>query len=350
MMRRANVSLTTKQIANMYGTNELTFDNAIQRGLVWEVKRKSLLIHSLIMGYPIPPLYAAKSENGYDVLDGKQRCNALYEFMNDMFRLEDVPEVYVTNEEGELEEVDINTLTFSEMEEQLQDAVKDYQIQMHYFEDITPDEVSEMFFRLNNGKAMSAIELTRCKAQSMDVIKEIGEHELFKNALTEKALARYTNEDIVVKSYVLLHEDEPSLETKFIRPYMESVEFTDEDKDQLNQVYTRILNAHGLIEEKKIAKRMLTRTHLISIVPVVWKSITDGYSEQDFAEWFSKFFAGTRSASVDTDYNDCAGSGSAKAASVRKRLEAIDRHWRAFCNVRSVIVTDAEQMELDEAV
>jgi len=350
MMRRANVSLTTKQIANMYNTNELTFDNAVQRGLVWEAKRKSLLIHSMIMGYPIPPLYAAKSEEGYDVLDGKQRCNAIYEFMNDMFRLEDIPEVYVTNEEGELEEVDINTLAFSEMEEQLQDAVKDYQIQMHYFEDITPDEVSEMFFRLNNGKAMSAIELTRCKAQSMDVIKEIGEHELFKNALTEKALARYTNEDIVVKSYVLLHEEEPSLETKFIRPYMESVEFTDEDKDQLCQIYTRILNVHGLIGEKKIAKRLLTRTHMISIVPVVWKSITDGHSEQEFAEWFCKFFAGTRSASVDDDYNDCAGSGSAKSTSVKKRLNAIDRHWRAFCNVRSVIVTDAEQMELDEAV
>ena len=234
--------------------------------------------------------------------------------------------------------------------EQLQDAVKDYQIQMHYFEDITPDEISEMFFRLNNGKAMSAIELTRCKAQSMDVIKEIGEHELFKNALTEKALARYTNEDIVVKSYVLLHEEEPSLETKFIRPYMESVEFTDEDKDQLCQIYTRILNVHGLIEEKKIAKRLLTRTHMISIVPVVWKSITDGHSEQEFAEWFCKFFAGTKSASVDDDYNDCAGSGSAKSTSVKKRLNAIDRHWRAFCNVRSVIVTDAEQMELDEAV
>ena len=348
MMRRANVSLTTKQIATMYAANELTFDNAVQRGFVWENKRKSLLIHSMIMGYPIPPLYAAKADGGYDVLDGKQRCNAIYEFMNDMFELEDVPEVVVANEAGELEEVDINTLKFSEMEEQLQDAVKDYQIQMHYFEDITPDEISEMFFRLNNGKAMTAIELTRCKAQSMDTIKEIGEHELFKNALTEKALAKYTNEDIVVKSYVLLHEEEPSLETKFIRPYMEHIEFTEEDVNQLKQVFDRILSVHGLIEEKKIAKRLLTRTHMISIMPVVWKSIVEEISEQDFAEWFCNFFAGTRSASIDQSYNDYAGSGSAKSTSVKRRLEAIDRHWRMHFSTRSMIVDETEQLELEE--
>ena len=344
MMRRANVSLTTKQIANMYSTNELTFDNAVQRGFVWDNKRKSLLIHSMMMGYPVPPLYGAKSETGYDVLDGKQRCNAIYEFMNNMFALEDIPEVIIMNDENEMEEVDVNTLFFSELEEQLQDAVKDYQIQMHYFEDITPDEISEMFFRLNNGKAMSAIELTRCKAQSMNVINEIGKHNLFVNALTEKALARYTNEDIVVKSYVLLHEEEPSLETKFIRPYMENVEFTDDDKDQLNQVFDRILNAHALITEKKIAKRLLTRTHMVSVVPIAWKSIKDGVSEEVFAEWVSEFYNGGKAASVDKTYNDCAGSGSAKAISVKRRLDAIKEHWEAFMLSKEVIIEETEDL------
>lgn len=344
MLRRANVYLTVKQIAAMYN-KELTFDNAVQRGLVWDSKRKSLLIHSLLMGYPVPPLYAAKADEGYDILDGKQRCNAFYEFVNDMFALDGVPEVSVTNDNGELEEVDINTLYFSEMEDQLQDAIKDYQIQLHYFEYITPDEISEMFFRLNNGKAMSAIELTRCKAQSMSMIKQIGEHELFKNALTEKALARYTNEDIVVKSYVLLHESEPSLETKFIRPYMESIEMTDEDKEQMIQIYDRILNVHSLIEEKKVAKRLLTRTHLTSIVPIVWKSIEDGISEQDFAKWFSTFFAGKSRASIDQTYNDYAGSGSAKKENVRKRLEAIERHWKVFFTTRKVFVGNDDNMD-----
>ena len=352
MLKRANVSLTVKQIANMYETNGLTFDNAVQRGLVWDNKRKSLLIHSLIMGYPVPPLYAAKADDGYDVLDGKQRCNALYEFMHDMFELTDVPEVYVVNEDGETEEIDINTLKFSEMEEQLQDAVKDYQIAMHYFEGITPDEVSEMFFRLNNGKAMSAIELTRCKAKSMSMIKEIGTHELFKNALTEKALARYTNEDIVVKSYILLHEKEPSLETKFIRPYMESVEITEEDRDELNKVYTRILNVHGLIEDKKIAKRLLTRTHLISIIPIVQNSIEMGISEKDFAEWFCTFFAGKKSATISQTYNDCAGSGSAKKENVRKRTLAIFQHWGSFfaakANAKKEEVTETTDNDTEE--
>jgi len=34
-----------------------------------------------------------------------------------------------------------------------------------------------MFFRLNNGKPLTAIELTRVKAKSLDKIKELGKKE-----------------------------------------------------------------------------------------------------------------------------------------------------------------------------
>ncbi|MDE7246900.1 MAG: DUF262 domain-containing protein, partial [Lachnospiraceae bacterium] len=93
----------------------------------------------------------------------------------------------------------------------------------------------------------------------------------------------------MIKSYAVLHEEEPSLETKFIRPYMEKVEITEEDQVQMLEIYDRILAVHRMIEDRKIAKRILTRTHMVSIVPVVWKSIEEGLSEQQFMEWFVTF-------------------------------------------------------------
>ena len=187
-----------------------------------------------------------------------------------------------------------------------------------------------MFFRLNNGKPLSAIELTRARARSMDTIREIGQHELFKSALTEKAMARYTNEDIVIKSYAMLHEKEPSMETKVIRPLMADVDITGKDRQQLTEIYNRIVAMHGMIEDKKAARRLLTRTHLISIVPIVWKSLQNGLSDKQMAEWAEEFFSGKKSASISDIYNQNAGSGSAKKESVRKRLEEIEKHFDGF--------------------
>ena len=198
------------------------------------------------------------------------------------------------------------------------------------------EEITEMFFRLNNGKALSAVELTRVRAKSMSVIKEIGQHEIFGSALTEKALEKYTNEDIVIKTYVILHEDEPSMETKYIRPLMESMEITNTDKEQIWKIYDRILAMHKLIADKKVAKRILVRTHLITMVPVIWKSIRDGKTDQQIAEWAAEFFNGKRSATISLAYNMSAGSGSAKKESVRKRLEEITDNYNKYFKGREV--------------
>jgi hypothetical protein len=76
-------------------------------------------------------------------------------------------------------------------------------------------------------------------------------------------MSRYTNEDIVIKSYAMLHEENPSIDAK-------------------------------------IAKRLLTRTHLISVVPAIWKSIESRLSDKQVAEWVTAFLSGGKSASVST--------------------------------------------------
>lgn len=330
MLKNANISWNARQLCKMVQKGSIKFDNAVQRGYVWDVKRKSLLIHSMLMGYPIPPFYAAKDGEDYDMLDGKQRTGAIVDFLEGKFELTDIPEVEVENSDGTTDMVDINTLHFDELEEALQDELSNYSLTVYYFDGITEDEISEMFFRLNNGKPLSAIELTRVKAKSMDKIKELGQHDLFKSALTEKAMSRYTNEDIVIKSYAVLHEENPSLETKVIRPLMAEVELTEEDVNQLNEIYNRILTIHGLIEDKKVAKRLLTRTHLISVVSIIWKSLQDGLSDAQMMEWFVEFFSGKKSASISPIYNENAGSGSARKEAVRKRLEEVEKSYNEF--------------------
>ncbi|WP_054789855.1 hypothetical protein [Lacrimispora sphenoides] len=90
---------------------------------------------------------------------------------------------------------------------------------------------------------------------------------------------------------------------------MEVIEISDNDKKQITEVFNRIPVVHGLIGDAKIAKRLLTRTHLISVVPAIWKSIESGLSDKQVAEWVTAFLSGGKSASVSKIYNENAGSG-----------------------------------------
>lgn len=50
MLKRANINWNARQLAKMAQNGSIRFDNAVQRGYVWDDKRKSLLIHSMLIG------------------------------------------------------------------------------------------------------------------------------------------------------------------------------------------------------------------------------------------------------------------------------------------------------------
>ena len=338
MLKKANISWNARQLSKMMDKGSITFDSAIQRNLVWDDHRKSLLIHSMLTGYPIPAMYASKDSEtkNYSMLDGKQRSNAIHDFLNGKFTLTDIPEV--TLDDGT--EIDINGMYFSGLDEDMQDALNNYSLTIYYFEDITEDEISEMFFRLNFGKPLSAIELSRSKAKDLKTIQSIGKHDLFTTSLTEKAFEKYTHEDLVIKSYIMLTSDTPCLDTKFVRPIMETTIFTEDNISLLNSVYDRILNTYKTIIaddspetgkiSKRIAKRLLTRTHMLSIMPIVKRSLEENVSDEMFTNWVKNFFCGTKSVTKYNDYNTRCASGSGHAENVKVRLKVVKKDYEKF--------------------
>ena len=334
MLRRANINWNAKQLVKMMEKGTIKFDNAVQRGLVWDDKRKSLLIHSMIEGYPIPAFYAAKVDGCYDMLDGKQRSNAIAEFVKGNYVLTDLPNI--TLEDGD--EIDISGMVFNELPEEIQDVILSYSLTVYYFEDITDDQITEMFARLNNGKPLSAIELTRVRAKSIETIRQLGRHPLFSVALSEKAINRYTNEDIVIKTWVMLNKENPCLDTKVLRPITETAEFTENDIKTIINVFDTILDCYNYIinleEDSKVharvAKRLITRTHLISVTPLIRDCLNNGISVETFANFFMTFFNGSRGATNYETYNAHCTSGSGHEQAVTARLDAINDAWEKF--------------------
>src|SRR5579875_215066 len=57
-----------------------------QRNYVWDIKRASKLIESLIIGLPIPQLFLyEESKNNFLVIDGQQRLMSIYYFIKGVF-------------------------------------------------------------------------------------------------------------------------------------------------------------------------------------------------------------------------------------------------------------------------
>lgn len=326
--KKFQVNFTVKKLYQMFKCGETNYKLDIQRNYVWNSEQESRFIRSVILEKAIPPLFFNKREDDtYDVEDGKQRSYCLFRFLQDNFTLQGLPIFEVINDDGEVEEVDINGKYFSELDEEFRGEIEMYNFLVIVTDNASPEEICDDFYDLNNGKPLSSAVLNRVKAKSRETIVELGRHEIFKEALTEKALEKYTNEDIVAKVHIMLHEDEPSLETKYVRPYMQKVDITNEDKQEIKEVFDRIHRVHELIEDKKVAKRLYTRTHMISVVPIVKKSIEQGISDENFMKWFVTFYAGKRSATISPDYNKGAGSGSTKKDAVRRRINAIQQHW-----------------------
>ena len=317
MLKRMNVNWNARQLVKMCMNGSITFDNAIQRGYVWDVKRKSLLIESMIIGYPIPAFYARRDENKvFDMLDGKQRSEAICGFLNGEYALTGVAEEY----EGKY---------FNDLPEEVQDDIISYSLTVYYFEDITDEEVNEMFYRLNNGKPLTAIELTRVKTKSFEKIKQLAAHPIFTDALKESQINRYTNEDIVIKALIMLNVDKPSLKNDFIRPWVTETEITEEMTDKVHMVLDKIMSTHSVLEctgESKAAKKLYFRTHLISFIPLATYAPEDELAE--FAAWF---FTPDKGVTQSFVYNTHCSSGANNQTAVEIRDREIKRcyeEWR----------------------
>lgn len=310
---RKSFPRTARDLKVMYEKGNLSFNNAVQRNFVWKNttkdNRMSMLVDSMIRGLPVPPMYCncifedIKSKT-YDFLDGKQRTITIVKFLNNEFSLINIP----TFEDEEGNENDYNGLTFSQLPEDIQDTIKTYSLTVYYYENMEQEDAEEMFRRLNNGKSLTAIELTRANAVSKAEISKIAKHEIFSMSLSEKSLVSYANEDIVIKTWILLYGDKKSFETKNIRPIIRETIISTDQVEEINNIYDLFLEVYiGLqkLEQSKIIKKILGKVHLISLMSVLEKVINETIDLEEVTKWIISFFGtGTRFVSVNSKYNE----------------------------------------------
>lgn len=338
-MLKSNIQWNAKQVSKMFDNNCLHFDNAIQRGNVWDKKRQSLLIDSMLRGYPIPPMYTIKTEDKvktpkgmvsvFDCIDGKQRCTAINEFKSNKFALTGL-EVYT---DGNGNEIDLNGLTYDGLDEDMKDTFDSYSLTVYFFTDITDDEVSEMMSRLNNGKPLTGIETARIKAKNLPAIISLANHPIFTENLSETAIKGYVNEDIVIKTAMQTFDNSFELSTKNVKIGYESFAFSKEQIEQLETVldtaYCAINSAKEQMSKRNAAK-LIKKTNLVSIIYLASKHTNGDY--ENVASALAAFFGGNDKIdciSVSEEYNNACMNGTNHADNVLIRNDALSKKYNS---------------------
>lgn len=175
---RYNVSELVKKMNN----KTINFNHALQRNAgQWSNKQKSDLISDILQGNPIPALiFAEQIIDGSCItfdLDGKQRCTTVKEFVDDMFKIsknvarniisyqsavKDPDGKVILNEKGypvfEWVEYDISNKKYSQLPDELQDKIKDYNFDVTLYLNCSNEDIAYHIQRYNQGKAMNSVQ------------------------------------------------------------------------------------------------------------------------------------------------------------------------------------------------
>ena len=308
-------------VQNARGT--IDFNVPIQRGYVWDNRRCSLLIHSILLGIPISEFYFSKIEDGtYEGLEGKQRTKAICDFVNNLYKLNaNTPPV--TADDGT--EISIARRTFHKLPPELQNRIRRFALRIFWFDTPSVEDKILIFTRINSGKPVTAADIARIRVLSRKTFLSLVEHKAISMIVREKWKLRFTDEDIVEDIWILANIENPSLLNKHRATVLEENAVTDEQLKELTQAFDYMFAFYRSVEsDKKLMTKLRAKTHVVSLGYMGVLAVRNGISEKEFIEKARAFFGTDGSKTTNSDiYNASSLSGSATPEQVKIRMDAM---------------------------
>lgn len=179
-------SMSIMEAYELYRKNKLLINRRYQRKLVWTQPEKQNLIISILKKYPIPLILLASMDNDdFEIIDGMQRLNAIFGFIENEFSVYfEGNELYFNTDDYTFAKSQIAQGIFSSVindgnefisQEQVSGFIS-YPFPVTIFKTASEDEINETFRRINsNGKHLSAQEVRQAgnTTQFADLVREI---------------------------------------------------------------------------------------------------------------------------------------------------------------------------------
>lgn len=202
-------SPTTKDIAllkQLHDQGQLALAPEFQRNSIWPRAAKAYLIDTILNDRPIPLLFfqrissAQTGRSGYAVIDGQQRLRAIFEFLDDRFKLSqsDKNAPYYNKK-------------FSQLQKELQDEINDYDLVVQELTAYSDKDIKDIFVRMNKYVVkLSQQELRHAKAEGKfsEFVERLGKWDFWKikKVVSAQQLKRMRAIEFVAELTILLIE------------------------------------------------------------------------------------------------------------------------------------------------
>lgn len=227
-----------------------------QRNYVWDLRRASKLIESLLMGLPIPQIFLyEESRNRFLVIDGQQRLMTIYYFMKGRFPKRDARSTIRTlfNEKGRLDPADLENddlfatfrltfssdgagspysgLTYAGLDD-LKSTFDLRTIRNIVVKQVRPDDdngsIFELFNRLNSGGvnlSQQEIRMSLYFGTFMQAAVKMNEDEKWRRVLGGKPDQRQKDVEVLLRMFALAtkHEEFKKPLSTFINNFCKNV-------------------------------------------------------------------------------------------------------------------------------
>lgn len=122
-----------------------------QRQEVWATKKKKRLIDTVLRGWSIPPVHLVETfDSRAEVLDGQQRLAALRDFLHNRFSIDG----RITPADASIEA--LHGKFYRQLDPAVKRRVEQYSLRCFRITDYSPEEPSELFYRLNQPTMLTA--------------------------------------------------------------------------------------------------------------------------------------------------------------------------------------------------
>lgn len=321
---------------------------------MWSPILKSNLVWSMLADSYIPPIVLLKDKRGedskgkdifgYQVLEGQQRLiTTLFPFLNDEWTLH-----------GSVEPVEVDGFTydiagrkFSELEEELQDIIKNYRFTVQAIENYTMEEAEKLYFNINSGVALSAMQKGKAKlgTELIEFLNTLLAGSFFTQGIniTEKQALKEDDLLMLMQGMALLDmkntgRDFKTISASAMLGYAESIRGSySEDAQQT------LMEIVDYLDKAFPTKNKFLRKNNTPIVIVMASIALEQNVEAEAFRAFVNDFAN----SLYPDYEEASGSGNVKITNVKQRLRVM---FIAMCDYFRWNIDDVDKpFESEEA-
>lgn len=356
-MNRSSLPVSVNTMKKWYESDDKVLQCTLpfqRHSGMWSPILKSNLVWSMLADSYIPPIVLLKDKRGedskgkdifgYQVLEGQQRLiTTLFPFLNDEWTLH-----------GSVEPVEVDGFTYdiagkkySELEEELQDIIKNYRFTVQTIENYTMEEAEKLYFNINSGVALSAMQKGKAKlgTELIEFLNTLLAGSFFTQGIniTEKQALKEDDLLMLMQGMALLDmkntgRDFKTISASAMLGYAESIRGSySEDAQQT------LMEIVDYLDKAFPTKNKFLRKNNTPIVIVMASIALEQNVEAEAFRAFVNDFAN----SLYPDYEEASGSGNVKITNVKQRLRVM---FIAMCDYFRWNIDDVDKpFESEEA-